>query len=124
MLTTNLKIITPNGIFLEEDVEIATVTTLAGQIGIQANRVPFASYIQPSFILINWTHSSNFKKFWTNGALVYAEKSFVKIITDNIQSDIDEATIEANKQKQKHEASTVTGSEVEIKRQLKKNFKN
>lgn len=95
MNKTRLKISTPYGIFFDEDVEIVTLKTLNGYIGLQYNRMPFISSIDisPMFIKIN---SNTTKKVAIGGGIVFVEKKYIDIFTDDIQwqEDLDKNEIE------------------------------
>lgn len=84
MNKTKLKISTPNGIFYENDVDIVTLKTSEGYIGLQSNRLPFISSIEISSLYI--TIDSNNKKIAAiGGGLVFVEKTYIDIFTDDIQ---------------------------------------
>ncbi len=94
--TTHLRISTPNGIFFDEEVDILTVKTPMGYIGIQRNRLPFISNIEISVMYINSKSSNNEKICAIDGGLIYVEREYVDIFTDEImyKEDIDELKVQ------------------------------
>lgn len=93
--TTHLKISTPKGIFFDGDVDIVTVKTANGYIGIQRNRLPFISNIEISTMYINSKSSSDEKICAIGGGLIYVEREYVDIFTDDIifKEDLNEELI-------------------------------
>ena len=94
--TTHLKISTPKGIFFDGEVDIVTVKTTNGFIGVQKNRLPFISNIEISTMYINSKASNNEKICAIGGGLIYVERDYVDIFTDDIffKEDLDEALIQ------------------------------
>ncbi|MGY6172449.1 FoF1 ATP synthase subunit delta/epsilon [Candidatus Mycoplasma pogonae] len=113
MSTTKLKIITPLGVYLEEDVEIVTLRTVAGEIGIQPNRLSFVSSILPSYIKINFTNKTNHRQLWINSGIVYADKKNIKIITDAVDQPAEQTDFNNLK------SDRLSQTEIEIKKKLK-----
>ena len=93
--TTHLKISTPQGIFFDGDVDIVTLKTANGYIGIQKNRLPFISNVEISIMYINSKLSNNEKICAIGGGLVYVEREYIDIFTDDIcyKEDLDETII-------------------------------
>ncbi len=93
--TTHLKISTPKGIFFDGEVDIITVKTAEGFIGIQKNRLPFISNIEISTMYINSKASNKEKICAIGGGLIYVEREYVDIFTDDIvyKEDLDEMLI-------------------------------
>lgn len=97
--TIKLVISTPQGIFYDHDVYLVTLRTSEGYIGLQANHVPFISNIEISSIYIHeepLTRQQNGKRAAIGGGLVFAEKDYIDIFTDDIawaeeiiQSDVE-----------------------------------
>jgi F-type H+-transporting ATPase subunit epsilon len=94
-ITTHLKISTPKGVFFDGDVDIVTIKTIDGFIGIQKNRLPFISNIEISTMYINSKSSGNEKICAIGGGLIYVEREYVDIFTDDIvfKEDLDENLI-------------------------------
>ena len=82
--TTHLKISTPKGVFFDGDVDIVTLKTANGYIGIQKNRLPFISNIEISTMYINSVASNNQKICAIGGGLIYVEREYIDIFTDDI----------------------------------------
>lgn len=83
-----LRISTPQGIFFEEDVYMVTLKTSEGYIGLQRNRMPFISSIEISTLYINEDNKSSLekqKRAAIGGGIVFSEKSYIDIFTDDIQ---------------------------------------
>ncbi len=93
--TTHLKISTPQGIFFDGEVDIVTLKTSNGYIGIQKNRLPFISNVEISIMYINSKLSNNEKICAIGGGLVYVEREYIDIFTDDIyyKEDLDELLI-------------------------------
>lgn len=83
MSTTRLKISTPQGIFFEDDVKMVTLKTPEGYIGLQCNRLPFISSIEisPMYII---NKNSEKKVVAISGGIVFVEKTYIDIFTDDI----------------------------------------
>lgn len=126
MALTRLKILTPEGIFLEEDVEIVTLKTAAGEIGIQANRTPFVSYIQPSYIKIHSSNSTQYKECWVDGGIVHAEKNYVKVIVEKVFQHRSESSFAPLEEEENYkiEKSQFVGQEIKLKKHIKENSLN
>lgn len=94
--TTHLKISTPKGVFFDGDVDIVTLKTANGYIGIQKNRLPFISNIEISTMYINSVASNNQKICAIGGGLIYVEREYIDIFTDDIiyKEDIDESKVQ------------------------------
>lgn len=85
---TKLRISTPNGIFFEDDVYMVTLKTSEGYIGLQYNRMPFISSIEISTLYINIDNNSSLekqKKAAIGGGIVFSEKTYIDIFTDDIE---------------------------------------
>lgn len=78
-----LTISTPEGIFFEEDIDIVTVKTANGYIGLQKNRLPFISSIEISTMFIK--NNSQTKIVAIGGGIVFVEKTYIDIFTDDIE---------------------------------------
>ena len=92
-----LKILTPNGTFFNREVEIVTVKTTEGNIGILHGHIPLVASIVVSELHINDPGSSNYLKCAISGGLLCVKPDNVVIITDAVekQSDIDLARAQA-----------------------------
>lgn len=80
-----LKIMTPQGIFWNEPVEVVTVKTTEGYIGLQKNKSPFVASLDIAELMINPQSSNKHKVCAIAGGLVIANKESVNIITDAIE---------------------------------------
>ena len=86
--TFKLKIITPQGIFFEDDVKGLTVKTPIGEAGILKNHAPFVSTIEVSTLTIN-SVQGKVSRAAISGGIIYVERTHTSIITDNIEYDKD-----------------------------------
>jgi F-type H+-transporting ATPase subunit epsilon len=86
-----LKILTPNGTFYDDTIEIVTIKTTEGNIGILHGHIPLVASIVISELHINDQSSKNYIKCAISGGLLCVEPEQVTIITDAIetQSNID-----------------------------------
>lgn len=95
MEKTRLKISTPNGTFFDGDVEIVTLKTSEGYIGLQRNRLPFISSIEisPMYITVD---ANTRKTVAIGGGIVFVEKTYIDIFTDDIfwKEDLDKSEIQ------------------------------
>lgn len=79
---TKLKIITPNGIFLEKEIDIITIKTTEGYKGFQYGIQPIVASLVPSKFNIRIDLKQ--EELYILSGIIYAEKEFVNIITDSI----------------------------------------
>ena len=84
MNKVHLKIMTPNGIFFEGDVEMVTVKTSAGYIGLQHGKSPFVASLEYAPIEIKQEKHKIVSAI--SGGLVYANPESINIITDAIEN--------------------------------------
>lgn len=83
-----LTILTPQGVFFDEEVFIVTLKTPEGYIGIQRNRLPFVSNIEISSMFIKMNSDDNseaIKSVAIGGGIVFVERDYIDIFTDDIQ---------------------------------------
>lgn len=126
-----LKIIYPKGIYFEDTVEICNVRTVEGQMGILANRLPFAGVLD--IAEMNFVKKGERSHYFVSGGFVYVQKDGVTIITDAIENakDIDlerakRAKERAEKRIQSKSAETdMIRAELALKRAITRiNIKN
>ncbi|AAT27693.1 ATP synthase F1 subunit epsilon [[Mycoplasma] mobile] len=88
---TKLIITTPQGYFFNDDVEIVTLKTTEGYIGIQKDSQSLIASIKPSKLFINQINSKDLKICAISGGIAFIDKNEIKIITDAIEfkEDID-----------------------------------
>lgn len=93
-----LKVITPNGMYFEGEVNRVDVKTTNGYMGIMANHIPLVGNIVPSKLTIA---SSKDEQSAISGGVIYIEKDGVTIISDAIEStnEIDVARAKAAKER-------------------------
>lgn len=84
MKTFKLQIVTPKGIYKEEEVEMLNVKTTEGQIGILAGHLPLASGIDIS--QMNYIKDGKRYVFAIAGGFVYVGDEKTKIIANAIES--------------------------------------
>ncbi len=85
MKLINLKIITPKGVYFDKEVEIVTVRTINGDLGLLYGHIPMVSSIVPS--TMSYRIEGVKKILHISGGILQAEKTFVKIITDKIETE-------------------------------------
>ena len=87
----SLKIITPDGTFWNKPVDIVTLKTTEGYIGLQHGKSPFVASLDIAELTINKKGSNEYKDCAIAGGIVIASKEKVEIITDAIEfkGDID-----------------------------------
>lgn len=96
-----LKIITPNSTFFNKHVNILTVKTIEGYMGIMKGHLPFMTSIEISQLHIELPSSPNFRSCAIASGILYVEKLKATIITDAIeykeQIDLSRAILAKNK---------------------------
>ena len=80
-----LKIITPDGIFWNKEVDIVTLKTTEGYIGVLHGKSPMVASLDIAKLFINKKGSSNFKECSIAGGILYSRPNKVEIITDAIE---------------------------------------
>ncbi|VEU58465.1 ATP synthase F1 subunit epsilon [Mycoplasmopsis gallinacea] len=96
-----LNITTPTGIFYVGKVDIVTLKTAEGYIGLQSHRSPFFSNVEIGNLIIGHENDKDSIKCIIGGGLVYADSTKINIITDDIinVNDIDLSRAEADRDK-------------------------
>ena len=93
MTKFNLKIVTPQGIYKEVEVDQVNLRTTAGQIGILAHHMPLASGIEIS--AMDYVKDGSHETFAIAGGFVYVNETETTIIANAIESqeeiDLDRA---------------------------------
>ena len=93
MKTFKLKIVTPQGIYKETEVEILNIRSTVGQLGILAHHLPMACGIEISEM--NYIENGDRKHFSTGGGFVYVGDDETTVIVNSIESpeeiDLDRA---------------------------------
>ncbi|RUO86807.1 FoF1 ATP synthase subunit delta/epsilon [Spiroplasma endosymbiont of Megaselia nigra] len=79
----SLKIITPQGVIVNRLVDIITVKTITGYMGILYGHIPLFSTIVPS----EMTYKVNNKEYKLSiaGGILQVEQEFVKILADEVE---------------------------------------
>lgn len=80
-----LRILTPDGIFLDEKVNILTVKTTEGYIGLQINHLPFVAALDIAELQINSKKSLMQKICAIAGGLIMSSQKEIIIFTDAIE---------------------------------------
>lgn len=83
MSAFKLTISTPYGLFYEKEVDIVTLKTSEGYIGLQKNRIPFISAIEISSLFIKVDGTTKIAAI--GGGILFVEKDYIDIFTDDIQ---------------------------------------
>lgn len=119
MNTTKLKILTPKGIFYQEEITIVTLKTIEGYIGLQYGISPFVSSLVPSKIFIKRNNQE--EEFYISSGLVYAEKEYINIISDAISKDESVLNIKLDfEDTNNHKSYEDMQMEIKLKRELTK----
>lgn len=127
MSTFKLTISTPYGLFYEKEVDIVTLKTSEGYIGLQKNRIPFISAIEISSLFIKVDGTTKIAAI--GGGIVFVEKDYIDIFTDDIQwkehlnkSEIQAIIDEANRKLQVLKTNNVEKykTELTLKRAMNK----
>ncbi|MBN3534527.1 hypothetical protein [Mycoplasma procyoni] len=124
MKKIKLKITTPKGVFLEEEVENITLKTTEGYRGIQYGMQPFISSLVPAKMFINSQFSPERKEAYIASGIVYVEKELANIISDQVSYDpkvLEEYSLA--QQTSKHEISQEAKTEIQLKKEIEKSKK-
>ena len=81
----NLKIVTPEGGVLDQPVDIVTVRTITGYMGILHDHVPVVSTLVPS--VMSYRINGQLHKLHISGGIMQTNQEYVKIISDNVETD-------------------------------------
>ncbi|MDQ0567975.1 F0F1 ATP synthase subunit epsilon [Mycoplasma yeatsii] len=82
-MAIKLKIITPNGIFINgKEVDIINVKTIDGDMGILANMAPFVTALKISDLNFKVNNQSTYVH--VSGGLMTVSQTECKIITENL----------------------------------------
>ncbi len=108
-----LTISTPYGLFYEKEVDIVTLKTSEGYIGLQKNRIPFISAIEISSLFIK--ESGVTKIAAIGGGIVFVEKNYIDIFTDDIQwkEHLDKNEIQATIDKANEKLQLLNSNNIE-----------
>ena len=85
MAQIRLKIISPQGIKVNDMVDIVTIKTLEGYIGLLRGHVPFVSTIVPSQMSYRINNQQHILHI--SGGIVQSSQDYVKIIAEFIETD-------------------------------------
>ena len=113
MSTFKLTISTPYGLFYEKEVDIVTLKTSEGYIGLQKNRIPFISAIEISSLFIKVDGTTKIAAI--GGGIVFVEKDYIDIFTDDIQwkEHLNKSEIQAIIDKSNRKLQELTSNNVE-----------
>ena len=123
---TTLRIITPHGLFWDKEVDIVTVKTTEGYMGLLHGKSPVVASLAVAELQINKKGSKEFVECAIAGGIVYVTPEKVEIITDAIEekNKIDVARAEKAKKlaeialKHKGNASEHNVAEMALKRAM------
>ena len=125
MSNFHLRIVTPNGVYREEEVELLNIVTPLGQTGILANHMPLASPVEIS--RMEYVQGKDRYEFAIAGGFVYVEAgNKVTVIGNSVESkeEIDLQRAEAALQraedrlKNKKEDLDIMRAEVALKKAI------
>lgn len=116
----NLEIVTPEKKVIDEAVEMVTVPTAKGEIGILHNHAPLISTLKPG--ILSYTHKGSTENMVVSGGFIEISDNKVSILADIAESK-DQIDVQAAKAEQE-EAQKVLGewkgSEEEFEVELEK----
>ncbi|ABR30161.1 H+-transporting two-sector ATPase, delta/epsilon subunit [Thermosipho melanesiensis BI429] len=81
-----LKIFYPNGLFLDEEVDIVTVRTVEGEMGILKNRAPIIAKLRVDKIIVK-KFDKKFEYIIDDGFL-HCDGENVIILTEDVKNEI------------------------------------
>lgn len=82
-MALKLKIITPKGIFFDDFINIVTVKTSEGYIGILENHIPLVANLEIAKIYIKKDKKTY--QLLLSAGILYSNKKEVKILTDYVE---------------------------------------
>lgn len=109
MTKFKLKIVTPNGIYQEVEIDQLNIRTTAGQVGILAHHMPLASGIEIS--MMNYIIDKKRYEFAIGGGFIYVNDDETKIIANSIESKEEIDLNRAQEAKQRAEERIKNASE-------------
>lgn len=111
-----LKIITLDGVYLNEEVDLVNLTTSSGNITILANHIPLISSIDISHMYIKKNNETI--NFAIAGGTLFVSESECKIITNAIEKESDINYERALKAKERalNRINGKYGEDIDIKR--------
>lgn len=109
MTKFKLKIVTPNGIYQEVEIDQLNIRTTAGQVGILAHHMPLASGIEIS--MMNYIIDKQRYEFAIGGGFIYVNDDETKIIANSIESKEEIDLNRAQEAKQRAEERIKNASE-------------
>ena len=123
---TLLRIITPHGLFWDKEVDIVTVKTTEGYMGLLHGKSPVVASLDVAELHINKIGTKEFVECAIAGGIIYVTPEKVEIITDAIEekNKIDVSRAEKAKRlaeiilKQKGNASEHNLADMALKRAM------
>ncbi|NQX83901.1 MAG: ATP synthase F1 subunit epsilon [Mycoplasmataceae bacterium] len=79
-----LKIVTPEKIFYEDYVDVFTIKTIEGFIGLMKGHIPFISLIKPCTFTLNYDEGTRKEKVVVSRGVIYTDGSMIQVITNDI----------------------------------------
>lgn len=111
MAKTLLRIITPNGLFWDKEVDIVTVKTTEGYLGLLHGKSPIVASLDIAELQINKENTHEYVECAIAGGLLYATPEKVEIITDAIEEKSKIDSNRAEKAKRVAQATLKTKSD-------------
>lgn len=98
-----LKILTPSGLYRQEEVQILNIKTQDGYVGILAGHMPFASGVEVS--KLNYRDANNqVKEYAISGGFLYVGTNETTVLANTIESKEEIDLVRAQKAKEKAES--------------------
>lgn len=82
-MALKLKIITPQGIFLDDIVDVVTLKTTEGYLSILAQHIPLVANLEVA--MMSFKKANQETKLLLSAGLLYSTRNEVKILTDGIE---------------------------------------
>ena len=90
MNTMNVNIVTPNGsVYNQDDVEIAILQTVGGDIGVMAGHLPTVTAIKTGYVKVNYTDGIDFIAVSDGFVEIRHESTSIIVQTAEKAEDID-----------------------------------
>ncbi|MDC8963307.1 F0F1 ATP synthase subunit epsilon [Metamycoplasma hyosynoviae] len=98
----NITINTPDGLYLDEDIQIATFKTSQGYKGIMANATEFTAAIIPSELILKYGDNTE-KIYYVGTGIIHFKDNYMSIIINEISlTPLQKIKFEENKEAKKY----------------------
>lgn len=114
--TFRLRIVTPERVVFDEEVEMAIVPGSEGELGIQANHTAFITSLKPGVLKVRKEKTEEFERLSCTGGFLHVLNNEVQLLADasEFASDID--IDRALRARQRAEERLLSGEDIDVLR--------